>query len=119
MSYLIPDPPQVLFVSGDALLRNRVGEALYRRGFVPLLAAHTREAVSYLSGTITPVLIVLDLDTPGLDAATLLARLRADARWSRVRVVVTGGEWRADLQIDGVLSRPLNPEQLVHLAHER
>jgi DNA-binding response OmpR family regulator len=64
-----------------------------------------------------PVLVILDLDLlpePG----ELLARLRADARWARVPVVVTGTEPAGDLQVDGVLPKPLDAERLVNLGRE-
>lgn len=63
--------------------------------------------------------IVLALDSfPG--PAELLARFRADARWARIPVVVTGSatELLGDLQVDGVLPKPFDAERLVNLGRE-
>ncbi len=64
--------------------------------------------------------MILDLDCPGLDLAKLLARFRADARWSRVPVVVTGSsaELPGHLQVSGILPKPIDIDRLVSLARE-
>ncbi len=116
--HIVPDPPYALLVEADQLLAESVGEALLASGFVPLLAANGTDAVNYMAGTSAPVLVILDLDTPGLDAAQLLARFKADKRWSRVPVVVTGSELPVDLQVDGVLPKPVDAERLVNLGRE-
>jgi len=119
VEHVAPPSPYVLFVEGDRYLREQVGEALHDAGLAPLLATDAADAAGYMAGASTPVLVVLDLDTPGLDAARLLARFRADARWSRVPVVVTGSGAAAGLQVDGVLPKPFLVEQLVGLARRR
>ena len=116
--HIVPDPPYVLLLASDSLLREGVGGALYAGGFVPLLVADARDAVDYMAGGSTPVLIIVDLDSPGLELADLLARFRADARWVRVPVVATGAAVPTHLQVDCVLSKPLDAERLVGLARE-
>jgi len=117
---IVPDPPYVLLVESDQPLRERLGKALYASGFVPLLATDAADAVRYLAGASAPVLVILDLDSLGPEPAGLLARFRADARWSRVPVVVTGSaaELPGDLQVDGVLPKPFDAERLVSLGRE-
>jgi DNA-binding response OmpR family regulator len=118
-AHIVPDPPYVLLVEADPLLRESLGEMLHASGFVPLLATDATDALRYLAGASAPVLIILDLDTLG-KPADMLARLRADARWSRVPVVVTGSgaELPGDLQVDGVLPKPFDAERLVSLGRE-
>jgi CheY-like chemotaxis protein len=119
VGHLVPDPPYVLLVLGDERLREEAAQALYGAGFVPLLATNGADAANYMAGVSVPVLILLDLDTPGLDAVKLTARFRADARWSRVRVIVTGSVVPEGLPVDGVLTKPFTVEQLVGLARGR
>jgi DNA-binding response OmpR family regulator len=116
---IVPDPPYVLLVASERPLRERLGKALYAGGFVPLLATDAADAVRYMAGAGVPVLVILDLDLLG-EPAELLARFRADARWSRVPVVVTGSaaELPGDLKVDGVLPKPFDAERLVSLGRE-
>ena len=120
-AHIVPDAPYVLLVEADQLLAESVGEALHASGFVPLLATDGADAVRHMAGTSAPVLIILDLDSVG-EPAELLARFRADARWSRVPVVVTGtGDPAAPkqhLKVDGVLPKPFDAEKLVSFARE-
>jgi DNA-binding response OmpR family regulator len=116
----VQDRAYVLLVEADHLLRESVGVALYANGFVPLLAADTADAICYMAGASAPVLIILDLDSVS-EPAKLLARFRADARWSRVPVVVTSTalELARHLQVDGILPKPFDAERLVSLGRER
>ena len=66
-----------------------------------------------------PALVVLDLDTPGLDLSPLLARFKADQRWAHMRIVVTGSAIPSDLPVDDVLPKPFDAESLVNFARER
>jgi len=115
---IVPDPPYVLLVEADLLLAQSVGDALFDGGFVPLLATDATEALRYMAGTSAPVLVILDLDSVG-EPADLLARFRADARWSRIPVVVTGtAQLPGYLQVDGVLPKPFDAEKLVSFGRE-
>jgi DNA-binding response OmpR family regulator len=118
-AHIVPDPPYVLLVEADRLLRDSVGEVLHASGFVPLLATDAADALRYLAGASAPVLIILDLDSLA-EPAEMLARLRADARWSRVPVVVTGSaaELPGALHVDGELPKPFDAERLVSLGRE-
>ena len=117
-AHIVPDPPYVLLVEADLLLAESVGDALFDSGFVPLLATDATEALQYMAGTSAPVLIILDLDSVG-DPAELLARFRADARWSRVPIVVTGtAQLPGHVQVDGVMPKPFDAEKLVSFGRE-
>ncbi len=118
-AHIVPDPPYVLLVEADHMLCQRVGEALYASGFVPLLATDAADATRYMAGANAPALIILDLDALG-EPAELLARFRTDARWSRIPVVITGAasELPGHLQVDGALPKPFDAERLVSLGQE-
>jgi hypothetical protein len=113
---IVPDPPYVLLVESDQLLRWRHGKALFANGFAPLLAA---DPVRYTAGASVPVHVILDFDSLE-EPAELLARFRADARWSRIPVVVTrtASELPGTLQVDRVLPKPFDAERLVSLGQE-
>jgi CheY-like chemotaxis protein len=78
-----------------------------------------RTAVTRLADVV-PALIVLDLHLPGISGGEILARIRADARLSKTRVILaTADDRQADLineQADIVLLKPISPTQLRELA---
>jgi len=118
-AHIVPEPPYVLLVEANELLHESVGKALYASGFVPLLATDAAGALRYMAGASAPVLVILDLDSVE-DPAELLARFKADARWARIPVVVTGtpSELPGDLQVDGFLAKPFDAARLVSLGCE-
>lgn len=67
-----------------------------------------------------PALVVLDLNLPGMPGRDLLARIRADERFSDTRIILsTADEQQADMlydQADMVLLKPISPGQLKGLA---
>ena len=113
------DPAYVLLLESDEVLFARVGQALYSAGFVPLLAADARDAFDYMAGASTPVLVIVDLDSPGLEPGDLLARFRADSRWAGVPVIVTGFSIPGHLQADAVLPKPFDAQALADLGREK
>jgi len=112
-----PDPPYVLVIDDDLVSRGILGDALYRYGLVPLLASSGREAIDLIAGASAPVLIVLAFRLPDMPASELLAKLRADARWARARVLLTSALPRAyvplDMRIDGFVQKPFDVESLL------
>ncbi len=118
MARIVPERPYVLVVESDPTLREQMGDALYKGGFVPLLADGGTDALRYMAGAGVPVLAIIDLDTPGPDAAQLLARFERNIRWARVPIVVTGtgGELAAGLRVDCVLPKPFDGKQLLAAA---
>ena len=114
---LTPDPPYALVVDDDPVSREVLGDALYRFGLVPLLAASGREALDLVAGASAPVLIVLAFRLPDMPAAELLTKLRMDERWARARVLLTAAVPRAyvprDMRIDGFLQEPFDNESLL------
>jgi two-component system response regulator len=75
-------------------------------------------------GLTLPGLILLDLNMPGLDGREALKRLRADARWRRIPVVVFTTSASQD-DVDQVyalggnsyITKPARMDDLVQLVH--
>ncbi|MBK8573348.1 MAG: response regulator [Holophagaceae bacterium] len=66
----------VLMVDDDALLRDTVASILSHLGYTPVLAATGEEALARLAEPPEPVLVILDLDMPGMGGAWALAMIR-------------------------------------------
>lgn len=69
---------------------------------------------------VIPELVVLDLHLPGAPGREILAKIRADGRLSKTRVILaTADERQADVlydRADMVLLKPISPGQLKDLA---
>jgi CheY-like chemotaxis protein len=63
-------------VDDDALLRDTVASILSHLGYTPVLAATGEEALARLAEPPEPVLVILDLDMPGMGGAWALAMIR-------------------------------------------
>lgn len=70
---------------------------------------------------ITPRILVLDLNLPGMPGKEILAKLRADERFRNTRVILaTADERQAETlneTADIVLLKPVSPAQLRELAN--
>ncbi|MGD8494837.1 MAG: GAF domain-containing protein [Gemmatimonadales bacterium] len=80
----------VLVVDDEEDMRSLLGRTLRKHGWFVLEAANGRAAIEILEddGTKVPQLIFLDLMMPEMDGFETAARLRTDARWSQIPVVV-------------------------------
>jgi DNA-binding response OmpR family regulator len=69
---------------------------------------------------ITPNIVVLDLNLPGVSGKEILTAIRADNRFTQTRVILTtADERKAELmrdEVDIVLLKPVSPVQLRELA---
>jgi len=70
--------------------------------------------------SITPQIVILDLNLPGISGANILAHIRADERLTGTRVILaTADERQAETlteTADIVLLKPVSPGQLRELA---
>jgi CheY-like chemotaxis protein len=69
--------PTVLLVDDDFLIQESVGIMLGYLGFHPIIAATGEEAMTRLLEGLQPLLVILDMDMPGMGGASTL-------RWIRV-----------------------------------
>lgn len=81
-------------------------------------------AAAGVPGPAQPSLILLDLNMPGVDGREALRRLRADARWRRIPVVVfTTSSAQEDVdQVyalggNSFITKPARMDDLVQLVH--
>ncbi|MHA7870838.1 MAG: ActR/PrrA/RegA family redox response regulator transcription factor [Hyphococcus sp.] len=78
----LPQDTTLLIVDDDEPFRNRLGRAMEKRGFQPVLAASVAEAEKLLEGA-TPAFAVVDLrleDGDGLHVVNQIHDKRADCR---------------------------------------
>lgn len=78
---------RVLLIEDDPLFRAPVSHMLRQSGYQVECAASGEEAMRLLESA-RPDLVLLDLAMPGMGGLTFLRRLRADARWAALPVVV-------------------------------
>ena len=77
----------VLVVEDDPDIRQAMAELLEDDGYECLLAEHGLDALETLRRR-TPSLVLTDLLMPVMNGVELIARLRTDARWSSLPIVV-------------------------------
>jgi hypothetical protein len=92
----------VLVVEDDLATRELLRRTLVARGLAVVEAGNGREALDRLTEA-GPALVLLDLSMPEMDGFEFLHRLRADARWGAVPVIV-------------MTSKDLTPEEKRQLA---
>lgn len=83
--------PRVLIVDDNDALRENLTECLEDEGYAVLGARDGLEALAALQAGPLPDVVLLDLVMPGIDGREVVRRVRADARWAAVRLVLTSG----------------------------
>jgi CheY-like chemotaxis protein len=81
-------PRRVMVVEDDAMAREVVENMLRRAGYTAVCAGNGRLALERLEAEEAPSAILVDLMMPEMDGFELVERLRADARWRDVPVIV-------------------------------
>ena len=85
------DPPVVLLVEDEPLVRMNAAEQLEEAGFHVLEAANADVAMSVLEARSDEVQVLLtDVDMPGSMDGMVLAEL-VHARWPHVRLLISSG----------------------------
>jgi CheY-like chemotaxis protein len=95
-----PDPPRILVVDDEPLVRDLVREVLVREGYAVLHAHTAEEALALVRAhehDRVPDLLVTDLTMPGMDGVTLARTLRT-AYPTLVALLMSGGP--ADHRLD-------------------
>jgi CheY-like chemotaxis protein len=110
----------VLVVEDDPDIRQALAELLEDEGYDCLLAEHGADALETLRQR-TPSLLLVDLLMPVMDGVELITRLRRDARWSHLPVVVmtAAGERIIGVELDSlnvpVLRKPVDVANLARV----
>ena len=110
---------QALIIEDDADLAIIFAEAIKAAGFETQIIRDGRIALTQLA-TSAPSIVVLDLHLPNVSGATVLEKIRSDARLTRTLVILTTADARlADMlqtKADLVLVKPVSFGQLRDLA---
>ena len=109
--------PHILVVEDDREQRESLCAMLELEGFGHAQAANGREALDYLNASRAPCLVLLDLEMPVMNGWDFRVKQLADARLSRIPVVVVTandeGLARLFPGVEGFLWKPLKFEKLV------
>jgi CheY-like chemotaxis protein len=96
MPYLSVDETcSVLLVEDDIRARERIARSLQATGWQVTEAGNGREALERL-GVATPSLILLDLIMPEMDGFEFLHKMRANAAWRDIPVIVLSAKTLTD-----------------------
>jgi two-component system response regulator AtoC len=82
----------VLIVDDDDSVRSYLGTLLSGRGYLVTSAASGEEALTLLSSTVPPAVLLLDLLMPGMSGLDLLARAKKSHPWLPIVVLSTLGQ---------------------------
>jgi CheY-like chemotaxis protein len=102
----------VLVVDDEPLVRNSVAAALEVNGLEVTTAGSGEEALAVLGRVSGVGLVLLDINMPGMPWRETSKAIRALAPGVRV-LVFTGGVQQSDDSVDGWLTKPASPEELV------
>jgi two-component system, chemotaxis family, chemotaxis protein CheY len=113
----------VLVVEDDPDIRQAMADLLEDDGYECLLAEHGLDALEALQRR-TPSLLLVDLVMPVMNGVELIARLRADARWRKLPIVVMTAEGQRIIGVDlesldvRVLKKPVDIASLAQVLAE-
>jgi len=110
--------PLALIVEDDPVLSEIFSMAL-EGDFETEMIPDGQTALTRLAD-VTPTVVILDLHMPGAPGQEVLAKIRADERFSKTRVILATADARQANMIyndaDIVLLKPISPSQLKELA---
>jgi len=109
----------VLIVDDSAIVQRVISVALRKAGHTLTVASNAAEAIQRLADS--PVdLVLLDVSMPGVDGLTLLRRLRADARYRALPIVMLTASGQDQDRLDAraagandFLTKPASSAKLV------
>ena len=116
---------RVMVVEDEPENRLFIGLMLRTEGFEVVEAEDGPAALQALEQEPLPELILLDVMMPGLNGWQVFEKLRADPRWKGVPIVMLTAlaqrsdvERAVDLGVDGYLTKPFEPADLIHTIEE-
>ena len=112
---------RILVVEDNETNMKLFRDVLQAKGYSALEATTGEDAV-VLARTLDPVLVLMDVQLPGIDGIEALAQLRGDERTSAIPVVALtaqamrgDGERFLDVGFDGYLSKPVDVVELIRI----
>ncbi len=110
---------RVLLVDDSWLIHRLFHLMLQKYGCAIASAANGTEGLEKLAADKEIDLVFLDLDTPEIDAAGFLKKIKREGRLSRTPVIVVGGRGREDevrkARLLGAVGRLVKPFRSSHL----
>ena len=107
-------PAMILIVEDNEANRLLAGAVLEREGYRVEMAGNAEEALQKLAN-VSPALILMDVQMPGMDGLTLTRRLKGDARTAAIPVVALTAlammgdrERTLEAGCSGYISKPIN-----------
>ena len=107
-------PALILIVEDNEANRLLAGAVLEREGYRVEMAGNAEEALQKLA-EVSPALILMDVQMPGMDGLTLTRRLKGDARTADIPVVALTAlammgdrERTLEAGCSGYISKPIN-----------
>lgn len=89
------DRHKILFVDDEEQIRRLLSSFLSRRGYVVKTAVDGQEALEILASE-TPDLVITDVSMPNVDGVELTRRLRADARFGSLPIIMLSAKVQTD-----------------------
>jgi two-component system chemotaxis response regulator CheY len=117
-------PRRVLVVDDSSTIRQELAAALEAEGFEVLQAADGLEGLSVL-GANEVSLVLLDVSMPKLGGLEMLERLKSEAAWAQLPVLMlTAESLEAEIErarrlgATGWMIKPIRSHQLVSIANK-
>ncbi len=82
-------PIKILLISADPATRHSISTCLNDAGYHVICSAHGSEAIELIH-TISPLLVVLDIELPDFNSLAIIRTLRSEEFIQRIPVILTG-----------------------------
>lgn len=117
-----PSPPLVMLVDDSLSVRRIAQHLLQSHGWQVLAVPSGEDALQQLDALAAqpPALLLVDIEMPGINGLELLERVRADARWRQIPVVMLTAhepgpvsQRALDIGAQAYLTKPYSPPELL------
>jgi CheY-like chemotaxis protein len=113
----------ILIVEDDADNAAAIRDVLEDEGHQVSRACDGVDALRLLGEGLLPQLMIVDFMMPNLDGSQLAKRLRADARWSAIPLVLLTANGRAAMEaagsnVDVCMHKPVNLMELLDVVQK-
>jgi CheY-like chemotaxis protein len=108
----------IAVVDDDAFIRQYVGDILRGQGYQIRIASSGMEGLALLHSRVPPALIIVDMLMPIVDGLEIVRIARKEADLGPIPILVISGVENRPDDVDGFLSKPFTPEQLLAMVRE-
>jgi DNA-binding response OmpR family regulator len=110
---------RILVVEDERHIARLLEHFLVKEGY-SVTVSHDGESAYDLIGSVSPDALLLDVVLPGISGFDLLRKLRLDARWKDLVVIVLSGQWfnqddpeLAEAGATAQCPKPIAPSKLI------